>query len=145
MATVCDVHVKIGFATPAAGVRSGKPSQKGRGDKMPSERRDAPRIPYALDAVITGGGCRALPCRTRDISVNGVFVQFRGAQPNPTGPIELMVKMPSATARPMRRFHAQIVHTSAEGAGLLFDQTNADGYVPLIKLVFAKPRLPELL
>ncbi len=112
---------------------------------MSSERRDAPRIPYSLEAVINGGGRSLQPCKTRDISLNGVFVQTHGAKPYPTGPVELMVKMPSSKARPMRRFHAQVVHATNDGVGLLFDHTNSEGYIPLIKLVFAKPKLPELL
>ena len=85
------------------------------------------------------------PCKTRDISLNGVFVLIRGTRPYPTGPVELMVKMPSSRTRPMRCFHAQIVHAGADGFGLLFDHTQTEGYVPLIKLVFAKASLPELL
>ncbi len=112
---------------------------------MPNERRDTPRIPFVLDATITGGGYHSQPCRTRDISLSGVFVQFRGTKPVPEGSVELAVNVPSAAPRRTRQFHAQIVHTSTDGVGLLFDRTGSQGYVPLIKLVFAKPRLPELL
>jgi len=112
---------------------------------VPSERRDTPRIPYSLEAVIKSGGGDLRPCKTRDISLNGVFVLIRGTGPYPTGPVELMVKMPSSRTRPMKRFHAQIVHAGADGFGLLFDHTSTEGYVPLINLVFAKTRLPELL
>ena len=113
---------------------------------MATERRDTPRIPYALDAVMVGSGGRdPLPCRTRDISLNGAFVQLRGARSHPVGTVELMVNMPLSADRKPRRFHAQIVHVSANGVGLFFDRTNSEGYVPLIKLVFAKRKLPELL
>ncbi len=112
---------------------------------MPSERRDAPRIPYSLEAVIKSGSGAPQPCKTRDISVNGVFVLIRGAGSYSPGPVELVVKMPLPRSRPIQRFHAQIVHAGADGVGLLFDHTGTEGYVPLIKLVFAKTRMPELL
>ena len=112
---------------------------------MPAERRDTPRIPYALEAMFSTGENGFELCKTRDISLNGVFVLTRDGKLHRNGPVELAVKVPSAGAKPMQRFHAQIVHASADGIGLLFDHINSEGYVPLLRLVFAKRKLPELL
>jgi len=112
---------------------------------MPSERRDTPRIPYVLQAMFSNSERGFQPCKTRDISLNGVFVLTRDGTLLRKGPVELAVRMPATGAKPMQRFHAQIVHTCADGIGLLFDHTNSEGYVPLLRLVFAKRRLPELL
>lgn len=112
---------------------------------MPAERRDTPRIPYVLEAMLSNGEHGFRPCKTRDISLNGVFVLTRDGLLRRNGPVELAVKVPAAGAGSMRRYHAQVVYGNAEGFGLLFDHTNSKEYVPLLRLVFAKRKLPDLL
>ncbi|MHB8453373.1 MAG: PilZ domain-containing protein [Acidiferrobacterales bacterium] len=111
---------------------------------MPAERRDAPRIPYVLEAMLSNGEHGFQPCKTRDISMNGVFVLTRDGSLQRDDSVELSVKVPAA-AKPMQHFHAQIVHAGPDGVGLLFDHTTIEGYVPLLRLVYAKRKLPELL
>ncbi len=112
---------------------------------MPAERRDAPRIPYVLEAMLRNGERSFQPCKTRDISLNGVFVLTRDGMLRRSGAVELAVKMPQSGSNSIRRFHAQVVHASAEGVGLLFDHVNSQDYVPLVRLVFAKRKMPESL
>ncbi len=111
---------------------------------MPAERRDAARIPYVLEAMLSNGEHGFQPCKTRDISMNGVFVLTHDGSLQRDDSVELSVKLPAA-AKSMQRFHAQIVHAGPDGVGLLFDHTTSEGYVPLLRLVFAKRKLPELL
>ena len=79
----------------------------------------------------------------RPASLNGVFVLTRDGMLHRSGAVELAVKMPQAGSNSIRRFHAQVVHASAEGVGLLFDHVNSKDYIPLLRLVFAKRKLPE--
>lgn len=105
---------------------------------MNSERRDTPRIPIALEAMLRIDR-HFLRFRTRDISLDGVFIE--------TGPIrfprrrsvELALKIP-AGGRPARlhRFSARLARVTPHGAGLVFDEVGSEAYAALMDLVFSR-------
>jgi hypothetical protein len=105
---------------------------------MKSERRDTPRIPITLDTILNYNNQNYQHSITRDISLDGAFIETKGSKPPKKGLMELAIKLPTDGAPKYHRFHAQIVRTTDNGAALLFDRVDTDSYAALLDLVFSR-------
>lgn len=105
---------------------------------MKSERRDTPRIPITLDAILDYNNQNYQHSITRDISLDGVFVESKEARLPKRGTLELAIKLPADGTPRYHRFHAQVVRITNNGAGLLFDRVDTDSYAALLDLVFSR-------
>jgi predicted phage tail protein len=105
---------------------------------MKTERRDTPRIPIALDTIVSYNDQNYHHSTTRDISLDGAFVESKAAALAKKGTMELAIKLPVEGAPKYHRFHAQIVRVTKGGAGILFDRVETDSYTALLDLVFSR-------
>jgi hypothetical protein len=105
---------------------------------MKSERRDTPRIPITLDTILNYNNNDYHHSTTRDISLDGAFVDTMGSSPPKKGVMDLAIKLPSEGVPKYHRFQAQVVRTTANGAALLFDRVDTDSYAALLDLVFSR-------
>ena len=105
---------------------------------MRPERRDTPRIAVTLEVMLRHDRFGFQPFRTRDISLDGVFVETGQLPIAQNSTVDLAIKLPTDGAQKVHRFHAQTVHVSRDGVGLSFDQVNSDGYAALLDLVFSR-------
>lgn len=105
---------------------------------MKSERRDTPRIPITLDAILNFNNHSYQSSITRDISLDGVFIETKDTKVAKKGQMELAIKLPTEGKNKFHRFHAQVVRVSDKGAGLLFDKVDTDAYAALLDLVFSR-------
>ncbi|OGI51286.1 MAG: hypothetical protein A3B81_02255 [Candidatus Muproteobacteria bacterium RIFCSPHIGHO2_02_FULL_65_16] len=107
---------------------------------MTTERRDTPRIPIALDAFLRDENSSFLRFLTRDISLDGAFVETGRAGLPGAGSLELALKLPTDTAGgpKLHRMHAQVTRLAPDGAGVVFDKVNTDAYAALLNLVFSR-------
>lgn len=105
---------------------------------MKSERRDTPRIPIALEAILNYNNRNFQHSVTRDISLDGAFVEAKDASLPKRGTLELAIKLPAEGTTRYHRFHAQVVRVTDRGAGLLFDRVETDSYAALLDLVFSR-------
>lgn len=105
---------------------------------MKSERRDTPRIPITLDAILDYNNQNYQHSITRDISLDGVFVESKETRLPKRGALELAIKLPADGMSKYHRFHAQVVRVTNNGAGLLFDRVDTDSYAALLDLVFSR-------
>ena len=104
---------------------------------MKQERRDTPRIPIALDAIVNYNSQNFHHSITRDISLDGAFVETKTKVPKKGG-VELAIQLPTEGKNKFHRFHAQVVRTTSGGAGVLFDKVDTDAYAALLDLVFSR-------
>jgi hypothetical protein len=105
---------------------------------MKSERRDTPRIPITLDTILNYNNQNYQHSTTRDISLDGAFIETKSDTAPKKGTMELAIKLPVEGAPKYHRFHAQIVRTTDNGAALLFDKVDTDSYAALLDLVFSR-------
>jgi hypothetical protein len=91
------------------------------------ERRWNTRKPMQLDVALVYDGLGILRCRTRDISLAGLFVE--------TGPIvlphhaaiEVVMEGGGGLPRPTCRLPALVVRVGEDGAGAMFRDLEARG------------------
>ncbi len=110
---------------------------------MKSERRDTPRIAIALEAMLNHDNAGFQRCHTRDISLDGAFVETSQTGVGGQALVDLAIKIPGFGEQRVHRFRAQVIRATAKGLGLVFDQVNTDGYAALLDLVYSRqPRGP---
>jgi hypothetical protein len=105
---------------------------------MKSERRDTPRIPITLEAIVNYNNQNFQHSTTRDISLDGAFVESKTGGLPKKGSMELAIKLPVEGTPRYQRFHAQVVRLTTNGAGLVFDKVETDAYAALLDLVFSR-------
>ncbi len=109
---------------------------------MKTERRDTPRIPIALEAILNFNRADFRQSKTRDISLDGVFVEGAQARVNKNQLIELAIRLPADGQQKFHRFQAQVIRTTEAGAALVFDRVDTDAYEALLRLVFSHQPKP---
>jgi hypothetical protein len=110
-----------------------------RGGSMKAERRDTPRIPIALEAILNYNNRDYQHLVTRDISLDGVFVHTPPDASLQKGTINIAISIPVAENKKFHRFNAKLVRATRQGAGFAFDDAvEPDSYEALLGLVFAR-------
>lgn len=107
-----------------------------------SERRDTPRIPIAVEAIVSASGRGYERTKTRDVSLDGAFVVTGSSKIGKRKPVEIALKLPYDGDEKFHRFRAQVVRTASGGAGLLFEGVDSDAYAALMNLVFSRQAKP---
>jgi len=102
-----------------------------------TERRDTPRIPITLDAVLHYNNQSFRHSLTRDISLDGAFIETPAGLTK-KGNVELAIQLPTDGKQQYHRFQAQVVRVADGGAGLVFDKVDTEAYAALLDLVFSR-------
>ena len=105
---------------------------------MKTERRDTPRIPIALEAVLQFQDQNYRRSVTRDISLDGAFVETRDIDLTRKDQLDLSIRLPTDGEAHYHRFHAHVVRVTETGAALAFDKTETAAYEALLDLVFSR-------
>ena len=113
---------------------------------MKPERRDTPRIPIAIEAIVSTSKSGYQRTVTRDVSLDGALIAT-GKQKvgRRNKPVEIALKLPYDGEEKFHRFHAQVVRTAGGGTGLLFEGVDSEAYAALMNLVFSRqPKTPAV-
>jgi hypothetical protein len=102
------------------------------------ERRDTPRSRLTVEAMVRGADDRFHTCRTRDISLDGVFIEAHGETLPKQDKFELAMKLPEAGGHKVYRFLAHVARVTRDGAAVTFDVVDTDAYAALMNLVFSQ-------
>src|SRR5256885_1313553 len=86
-----------------------------------NERRDTPRVPLALDAMVKAADRPFQLFRTRDLSLDGAFVETGPHRLTPEDALEIALKIPINGSPQIYRFNARITRTAPLGVGMAFD------------------------
>jgi hypothetical protein len=100
------------------------------------ERRDTPRVPLSLDAMVKIADRPFQVFRTRDLSLDGAFVELGPHRLTPKDALEVALKIPVNGAPQIYRFQARVTRIAPLGVGMVFDHVNTESYAALMDLVF---------
>ena len=78
------------------------------------------RKPVNLDVDLHFLGHEYTGCRTRDIGLGGLFVEFRDADIPNSAMVDIIVRIFKDGSKKCHRFHATVAHASSGGYGLAF-------------------------
>jgi hypothetical protein len=106
-----------------------------------SERRDTPRVPVMLDAMVKMGDRPFQVYRTRDLSLDGTFVETGPIRVGSKDSIQVALKIPVNGTAQIFRFDASVARVAPQGVGVVFDHVNTESYAALLDFVFStQPR-----
>jgi len=116
-----------------------RPATEGENQNMKPERRDTPRIPIAIEAIVSTSKSGYQRTVTRDVSLDGVLIATGKQKVGKRNkPVEIALKLPFDGEEKFHRFHAQVVRTVGGGTGLLFEGVDSEAYAALLNLVFSR-------
>lgn len=102
-----------------------------------SERRDTPRLPITLDAMVKMGDRPFQMFRTRDLSLDGAFVETGPHRLAPKEKLQVALKIPHGGTPQIYRFGARVTRMAPQGVGMVFDHVNTESYAALLDFVFS--------
>ncbi len=95
---------------------------------MQSERRWSSRKPVSLNVAIYYDRLGLLPCRTRDISVEGMFVHTGQITLTQGATVDAVLTGHNGHTGLQLRLPAKIVRVNTDGVGLRFHDFDTDTY-----------------
>jgi hypothetical protein len=103
---------------------------------MMTEKRDTPRMPVILDAILNYRAT-AVMCTVRDISLGGAYVEAQPEDLPYSGDIELGITVNNNNG-PSKyyRLPGRICRVTNSGAGISFQSDRQDAYFSLVDLVY---------
>ncbi len=109
----------------------------GNREHKEEERRDTPRIAIALDAVVNCGAEGLQHMRTRNLSLDGVFIEGSLAQ-HAAGATAISIELSDSGQPHFHRFLARKVRTESTGAGFSFEFADSETYAALLGFIFTQ-------
>ncbi|MCP3662210.1 MAG: PilZ domain-containing protein [Gammaproteobacteria bacterium] len=105
------------------------------------EQRIAVRRPIAIDVVLSYGGLGLVSCRTRNISLGGMFVEAGRISLPMFARVKASVLLEAAGIDDSFQAEARILHVREHGMGLQFDQLSPAFHQALHQLLQGKSGL----
>ena len=102
---------------------------------MEYDRRWNARVPCIINVALYYGGLGLLPCQTRNISLDGMFVETGRIMLSPESPVEVVFSRQVGKAIRQQRLCAQIMRTTSTGAGIMFNNIDMAAYQFLQKMI----------
>jgi hypothetical protein len=109
-----------------------------RPQRTTPERRDTPRVAAALDAMLKSEQRPFQLFQTRDLSLDGAFVEIGPHRFAHEDKLDVALKIPSAGVTQLYRFGARITRVSPTGVGMVFDHVNTESYAALLDFMFSR-------
>jgi hypothetical protein len=102
------------------------------------ERRDTPRVAATLEAMIKSEQRPFQLFHTRDLSLDGAFVEIGPHRLAHEDKVDVALKIPNDGVTHIYRFGARITRVSPIGVGMVFDHVNTESYAALLDFMFSK-------
>lgn len=103
------------------------------------EQREIRRKPVGLEVTLK---CEqtdaAKPCRLRDVSLNGAFVECAEGKFSKEGDIELDIRFEEEGKKHHHRVPAKVVRVTKEGAAVQFRKVDMDTFGEILRLYVHK-------
>ena len=93
-----------------------------------SEIRWSVRKPLNLDVDLHFQGYEYAGCRTRDIGLGGMFVEFKHADMPKDAEVEIVIRLFKNGNKRIHRFRTIVAHTSKGGYGLAFQDFDISSF-----------------
>ncbi len=102
------------------------------------EKRWTVRTPVRLNVDLLYKDLEVVNCRTRDISLSGVYVELEQLQPGQDVPVELVFKFGEAGSYTRYRVPARVARADGVGVGLMFRDIDASSFRALREVLKRK-------
>jgi hypothetical protein len=103
---------------------------------MPEERRLGPRKRLALEVMINQSDQGLQRCQTRDISLEGVFIEADQLALRKNAVVDVVLKLPGSGRKRHYRIQARVATIRNRGARLLFRNLDEPAYTALVDLLY---------
>lgn len=103
---------------------------------MHDERRLGPRRQLALEVMLNHRRLGLQLCHTRDISLEGLFVETNEFELRMNARVELVLKIPANAKPKHHRVKAKVVKVEKHGATLIFYKLDESTYTALVDLLY---------
>jgi len=97
-------------------------------DGLGHDRRWSVRKPIALNVAIYYDRLGLLPCKTLDMSMDGMFIDTGRISLSTNAKVDAVLTSHDGTVGQQLRLPAKIVRVNSEGAGLRFHSFDSDTY-----------------
>lgn len=92
------------------------------------EKRWTVRTPARFSVDLHYKDLEVVNCRTRDISLSGVYVELEQLQPGVDMPLELVFKFGAEGSYTRYRVPARVARADGDGVGLMFKDIDASSF-----------------
>jgi hypothetical protein len=103
---------------------------------MASDRRLGPRKQVTLEILVSDRKRGAKSCRTRDISLDGAFIETQDVTLKKNANIELILKIPSNRGPTDHPVQAKVTSVEKHGATVIFRNLEEQTYSALVDLLY---------
>jgi hypothetical protein len=100
------------------------------------ERRDTLRVPIAVHAIVRAADRSFQLFRTRDLSLEGAFVETGSYRFSASDKVEIALKIPSDGVSRVYRLNARVIRIAPSGVGMVFERIDPESYAALLECVF---------
>lgn len=103
---------------------------------MASDRRLGPRKQVTLEILVSDRKHGAKSCQTRDISLDGAFIETKDVVLKKKSKIELILKIPSNRGPTDHAVQGKVMSVEKHGATVIFDKLEEQTYSALVDLLY---------
>ncbi len=103
---------------------------------MASDRRLGPRKQITLEVLVNDRKRGAKSCQTRDISLDGAFIETQDVTLKKKTKINLILKIPSNRGATDHPVQAKVTSVEKHGVTVIFDNLKEQTYKALVDLLY---------
>lgn len=103
---------------------------------MLEEQREIKRKPVILDVKLSSEKIGEQPCRIRDMSLNGAFIEYDNETLDADDHIQLDMTIDQNGKNTKHRVAAEVIRVSEDGAALRFRQVDMDTFGSILGLLY---------
>ena len=103
---------------------------------MANDRRLGPRKQVTLEVLVSDRKHSAKSCQTRDISLDGAFIETRDVVLKKRAKVELILKIPSNRGPTDHAVQAKVTNVEKNGATVIFGKLEEQTYSALVDLLY---------
>jgi hypothetical protein len=92
------------------------------------EKRWAARRPVQISVDLRYRDIEVVNCQTRDISLNGAFVEVHQLQPTVSAPIDLVFRLGQPGQYTKYKVPGKVARATGEGIGVMFEELDISSF-----------------
>ncbi len=99
------------------------------------EKRWATRRPVHIRVDVHYKDMEIVNCQTRDVSLNGAFVEIKQVQPVTNAPVDLLFRVGDASRFTKYKVQGKVARTAGDGIGVIFNEQGISSFRTLRQLL----------
>jgi hypothetical protein len=105
---------------------------------MKNERRGNQRVAASLDVAVYYNSLVLFDCRTRDISLDGAFVDTQGQSLPQNAKVDLRFDVQVDGGSQQHRLEAEVMHSEDDGVGVKFHYPDFSTFAGVVAMFVTK-------